>query len=271
MTHSLVASSNREVLIGADQPFCVVGEGINPSGKPKLEAAMAAGDLAPIEALALGQVNAGAAILDINAGIAQPNAADGEAALLARIVETVEAVTDVPLAIDSADAVAISAGLAACHGRPLLNSVSAEEDRLELLLPLARKHDVAVVALCHDGAGISENPEARFSLARKIAQRAQDHGVSRRDVIVDPLVLPEGVPGSIGAHIFPLIRRLGEELKVNTICGVSNISFGYRGRARRNAAFLRSAMANGLSAAIMNPQSTPEMEVVRALACARGG
>ncbi|NND49718.1 MAG: dihydropteroate synthase, partial [Rhizobiales bacterium] len=144
-----------------------------------------------------------------------------------------------------------------------LNSVCGQEDRLEFLLPLARKHDVAVVALCHDGAGISENPGTRFAIAQMIVERAQDHGISTRDVIVDPLVLPQGAPGSAAAQLFPLVRRLAEELKVNTICGASNISFGHPDRAQRNAAFLRSAIKSGLTSAIMNPLSGAEMDVVR--------
>ena len=263
MTHSLVASPNREVLIGAGLPFCVIGECINPSGKPQLAAAMASGDLAPIQALALDQVEAGAAILDVNAGLSRAGAQGSEAALLARIIKAVEDITDAPIAIDSADPAALAAGLEACRGRPLLNSVSGQEDRLELLLPLARKHDVAVVALCHDGTGISENPDTRFAIARMIVERAQDHGISTRDVIVDPLVLPQGAPGSAAAQLFPLVRRLAEELKVNTICGASNISFGHPDRAQRNAAFLRSAIENGLTSAIMNPLSGAEMDVVR--------
>ena len=270
MTHTLAASARNEVLIGEDQPFCVIGERINPSGKPQLATAMTAGDFAVVQAQALRQVEAGAAILDVNAGVPSKAGIDDEAALMASIVGAVQAVADVPLSIDSAHPATLAAGLEACSGRPLLNSVSGEEERLELLLPLARKHGVALVALCHDGTGISEDMEARFAIAKKIVERAADHGIPVHDVIVDPLVVPEGVRDSAGARLFPLIRRLGEELKINTICGASNISFGHGGRARRNAAFLKRAIENGLTAAIMNPLSQPEMDGVRACATSTG-
>jgi 5-methyltetrahydrofolate--homocysteine methyltransferase len=170
----------------------------------------------------------------------------------------------VPLSIDSSVTAAIEAGLKVTKGRPLVNSVTGEEEKLEAILPLVKKYDVPVVAISNDESGISEDPDVRFEVARKIVQRAADHGIPAHDVVVDPLVMPIGAMGTAGQQVFRLVRRLREELKVNTTCGLSNISFGLPHRHGINAAFIPMVIAAGMTSAIMNPCRPQEMEAVRA-------
>ena len=264
MTRTVVASASREAVIGFDQPFCVIGERINPTGRKKLAAEMEAGDFSTVEADALAQVAAGATMLDVNAGVTSVNPNETEPPLLAKTIELVQELVDVPLCIDSSVPAALAAGLAVCKGRPLLNSVTGEEERLEEVLPLVKKYDVPVVAISNDETGISEDPDVRFDVARKIVERAQDFGIPPHDVVVDPLVMPIGAMGTAGQQVFQLVRRLRSELQVNTTCGASNISFGLPNRHGINAAFLPMAIAAGMTSAIMNPLRPQEMEAVRA-------
>ena len=258
MTETIVASATRTVRIGFERPFCVIGERINPTGRKRLAAEMAAGDFSTVEADTLAQVAAGAHMLDVNAGIPLAD----EPAILARTIQLVQSLTDLPLSIDSSIVAALEAGLAVYKGRPLVNSVTGEEDRLETVLPLVRKYDCAVVAISNDETGISEDPDVRFAVARKIVERARDHGIQPADIVVDPLVMPIGALGQAGNSAFRLIRRLREELRVNTTCGASNVSFGLPNRHGLNAAFLSMAAGAGMTSAIMNPLHAEEMTAV---------
>jgi 5-methyltetrahydrofolate--homocysteine methyltransferase len=258
VTETVVGSASRTVVIGFERPFCVIGERINPTGRKRLAAEMAAGDFSTVEADTLAQVAAGAMMLDVNAGIPLAD----EPAILARTIELVQSLTDVPLSIDSSIVAALEAGLAAYKGRPLVNSVTGEEERLEAVLPLVKRYDCAVVAISNDETGISEDPDVRFEVARKIVERAQDHGIKPADIVVDPLVMPIGALGAAGKSAFRLIRRLREELRVNTTCGASNISFGLPNRHGLNAAFLSMAAGAGMTSAIMNPLHQEEMQAV---------
>ena len=249
MTETVLASATREVVIGFDRPFVVIGERINPTGRARLAAEMAAGDYGSVRADALAQVEAGAHVLDVNAGIPMAD----EPRILAEAIQLVQSVTDAPLTIDSSIVAALEAGLEVYQGRALVNSVTGEEERLESVLPLIKKYDAAVVAISNDETGISEDPDERFAVAKKIVERAADHGIDRRDVVVDPLIMPVGAINQAAATAFRLIRRLREELKVNTTCGASNISFGLPGRTELNAAFLSMAIGAGLTSAITNP------------------
>lgn len=264
MTRTIVASANREVVIGFDQPFCVIGERINPTGRKKLAAEMVAGNFETVKSDALAQVAAGATMLDVNAGVTavDPNAT--EPGLLVQTLEIVQNLVDVPLSIDSSVSAAIEAGLKIAKGRPLVNSVTGEEEKLEAILPLIRKYDVPVVAISNDETGISEDPDVRFEVAKKIVQRAADHGIPAHDIVVDPLVMPIGAMGTAGQQVFRLLRRLREELKVNTTCGLSNISFGLPHRHGINAGFIPMVIGAGMTSAIMNPCRPQEMEMVRA-------
>jgi len=264
MTRTVVASATKEAIIGFDQPFCVIGERINPTGRKKLAAEMQAGNFETVERDALAQVAAGATMLDVNAGVTSVNPNETEPPLLATTIELVQGLVDVPLSIDSSVPEALRAGLEVCKGRPLINSVTGEDDRLEAVLPLIKKYDVPVVAISNDETGISEDPDVRFDVAKKIVERAADFAIPSHDIVVDPLVMPIGAMGTAGLQVFALVRRLRDELKVNTTCGASNISFGLPNRHGINAAFLPMAIASGMTSAIMNPCRPQEMEMVRA-------
>jgi 5-methyltetrahydrofolate--homocysteine methyltransferase len=255
MTHTVVSSAKKEVVIGFDQPFRIIGERINPTGRRKLAAEMAAGDFSTIEADAQAQVEAGAHMLDVNAGIPLAD----EPRILADTIRLVQSLVDVPLSIDSSIVAALEAGLAVYQGKPLVNSVTGEEERLEVVLPLIRKYGAAVVAISNDETGISEDPDVRFAVAKRIVERAEDYGIPRADVVVDPLIMPVGALGTAGRAAFHLIRRLREELKVNTTCGASNVSFGLPHRHALNATFLSMAIGAGMTSAILNPLHQEEV------------
>jgi 5-methyltetrahydrofolate--homocysteine methyltransferase len=249
VTDTLVSSATKEVVIGSGRPFVIVGERINPTGRAKLAEEMKAGDFSTVIADTVAQVEAGAQMLDVNAGIPLAD----EPAILAETVRLVQSLTDVPLSIDSSIVAALEAGLGAYQGRALVNSVTGEDERLEAVLPLVAKHGAAVVAITNDETGISQDPEVRYAVARKIVERAADHGIRREDIVVDPLVMPIGAIGSAGRQVFSLLRRLSDELGVNTTCGASNVSFGLPNRKGLNAAFLTMAIANGMTSAITSP------------------
>jgi 5-methyltetrahydrofolate--homocysteine methyltransferase len=221
---------------------------------------MAAGNFETVVADALAQVEAGAQMLDVNAGIPLAD----EPAILAQTVELVQSLTDVPLSIDSSIVEALEAGLAVYRGKALVNSVTGEDEQMERVLPLVARHGAAVVAITNDETGISEDPDVRFEVARKIVSRAEDHGIAREDVVVDPLVMPIGALGSAGRQVFSLLRRLRDELRVNTTCGASNVSFGLPNRTGLNAAFLPMAIASGLTSAITSPLHAEMLQAIKA-------
>ena len=255
MTKTLISSHKQEITIGFDSPFCVIGERINPTGRKLLAAEMAADDYSRVLSDALAQVEAGATMLDVNAGIPMAD----EPAILAKAIQLVQEVVDVPLAIDSSIVAALEAGLSVYKGKPLVNSVTGEEERLEVVLPLVKKYGAAVVAISNDETGISEDPNVRYDVAKKIVERAADYGIPREDVVVDPLIMPVGAINMAGRSALDLIIRLRNELQVNTTCGASNISFGLPNRHGMNAAFLSMAAGAGMTSAIMNPLHAEEM------------
>jgi 5-methyltetrahydrofolate--homocysteine methyltransferase len=257
MTDTVVSSATREVIIGFERPFVMIGERINPTGRKILAAEMAAGDFSRVESDARAQIAAGAQMLDVNAGIPLAD----EPAILAKAVQLVQSITDVPLSIDSSIVAALEAGLAVYKGKPLVNSVTGEEERLESVLPLVKKYGAAVVAISNDETGISEDPDVRFEVAKKIVQRAADHGIPACDVVVDPLVMPIGAINKAGVQVMHLLKRLKYELKVNTTCGASNVSFGLPAREAVSATFLTMAIGAGMTSAIMNPL---HLEIVKA-------
>ena len=261
MTDTIISSATREVVIGFDRPFVIIGERINPTGRKLLAAEMKQGDFSRVEADALAQVAAGAQMLDVNAGIPLAD----EPAILAETVRLVQSLVDVPLSIDSSIVEALESGLAVYEGKALVNSVTGEDEQMERVLPLVARHGAAVVAITNDETGISEDPDVRFEVARKIVNRAADHGIAKADIVVDPLVMPVGAMGSAGRQVMALVRRLREELGVNTTCGASNVSFGLPNRHGINAAFLTMAIASGLTSAITNPL---ENEIIAAVMAA---
>jgi 5-methyltetrahydrofolate--homocysteine methyltransferase len=258
MTETLVSSASREVIIGFNRPFVIIGERINPTGRKILSEEMMQGDYSRVEADAIAQVAAGAQMLDVNAGIPLAD----EPAMLAEAIKRVQAVTDVPLSIDSSIVAALESGLSVYQGKALVNSVTGEEERLEVVLPLVAKHGAAVVAISNDESGISDDPDVRFEVAKKIVERAADYGISHKEVVVDPLVMPIGAVNSAATQVMHLVRRLRDELKVNTTCGASNVSFGLPNRNGINSAFLTMAIAAGLSSAITSPLHAEVMQAV---------
>ena len=259
MTKTIISSASKEVIIGFNQPFVVIGERINPTGRKILAAEMKAGDYSRVQADAIAQVEAGAQILDVNAGIPLAD----EPAILAESIRLIQSVTDTPLCIDSSVVEALEAGLDAYDGKPLLNSVTGEDERLERVLPLVKKYGCAVVAISNDDSGISEDINVRFDVAKKIVERAMDYGIPASDVVVDPLVMPIGAINSAGRQVMALVKRLREELKVNTTCGASNLSFGLPNRNGLNSAFISMAIASGMTSAITNPLHGDLMQAVR--------
>jgi len=246
---TILRSLAREVRIGPEHPFVIIGERINPTGRSKLAAEMAAGNFERVRADAMAQAQAGAQVLDVNAGIPMAD----EPAIMAEAVRLVQSVTDLPISIDSSVIQALESGLGAVQGKALINSVTGEEERLEAVLPLAKRFGAAVIGISNDESGISPDPDVRFAVAKKIVERAEKIGIPREDVLIDPLVLPVGAVGNAGPAVFRLLRRVRDELGVNTVCGASNVSFGLPDRVTLNGAFLTMAIANGLTSAITNP------------------
>ena len=249
MTDTVISSASKEVVIGFERPFVMIGERINPTGRKLLAEEMKNDDFSRVEADAIAQVSAGAQMLDVNAGIPLAD----EPALLAKAVRLVQSVTDVPLSIDSSIIEALEAGIDAYQGKPLINSVTGGQEVLERVLPLVAKSGAAVVAISNDETGISEDPDVRFDVAKKIVSAANDFGIQTADVVVDPLVMPIGAMGTAGRQVFRLVRRLRDELGVNTTCGASNVSFGLPNRHIVTGTFLSMAIGAGMTSAIMNP------------------
>ncbi len=249
MTETVVSSATRELVIGFDRPFVLIGERINPTGRKIMAEEMKVGDYSRVQSDALAQVAAGAHMLDVNAGIPLAD----EPRILAEAIQLVQSLTDVPLSIDSSIIDALEAGLAVYQGKALVNSVTGEDESLDRVLPLVKKHGAAVVAISNDETGISEDIDVRYNVARKIVERAADYGIPACDVVVDPLVMPSGAINNAGREVLRLIHRLRTELKVNTTCGASNVSFGLPNRNGFNGAFISMAIQAGMTSAITNP------------------
>jgi len=238
----------------------IIGERINPTGRKMLAAEMAAGDFSRVIADAKAQVEAGAHVLDINSGVPLAD----EAEIMAEAVRLVQATVDVPLCIDSSVVSALAAGLKAAAGKPLVNSVTGEEERLEAVLPLVAQRGAAVIAISNDETGISYDPRERFKVAKKIVERAESYGIPRADVLIDPLAMPVGAIQGAGKHLFDIVRMVQEELGCNTICGASNISFGLPNRKALNATFVAMSIAAGMPCTITNPLEPEIMAAIRA-------
>ena len=260
MTTTTLSSLTKEVTIGFGHPFVMIGERINPTGRKILAEEMKVGDYSRVVADAIAQVAAGAQMLDINAGIPLAD----ESAILAEAIRQVQAVVDVPISIDSSIIEALASGLEAYQGRALVNSVTGETENLERVLPLVKKYGAAVVAISNDETGISEDPNERFKVAKKIVEHAADYGIKPEDVVVDPLVMPIGAISQAGNQVFELVRKLRSELKVNTTCGASNVSFGLPQRNGINNAFLPMLIAAGMTSAIVNPLHPELVQAIRA-------
>jgi 5-methyltetrahydrofolate--homocysteine methyltransferase len=246
--HTTLQSRSRTVVIGHDQPFCVIGERINPTGRKKFAEELRGGDLSTVAKDAVGQVDAGADMLDVNAGIPLVD----ESELLRSMLGAVAAAVDVPICIDSSVIEALEAGLSVYEGKALVNSVTGEDERLEEILPLVARHGAAVIGLANDETGIPETPQQRLDIARKIVSAAGDHGIPPEDVVIDPLAMTVGAATDAVTVTLETISLIRDELGVNMCLGASNVSFGLPRRHALNAAFLPMAMAAGLTSAIMS-------------------
>src|SRR5437773_1432709 len=254
---TVLESPSRRVVIGGEQPFCVIGERINPTGRKAFQAQLQAGDLSQLETDVAEQ---GAAdVLDVNVG--DPLADEVE--LMRQAVPLVQGLTDVPLCIDSSVIEALEAGLSVYEGKALVNSVTGEDERLEAILPIVARHGAAVIGLAN-AEDIPMEPERRLQVARKIVSAAGDHGIPPEDIVIDPLAMPVGAEPRAVTLFVETVRLIREELGVNMTCGASNTSFGLPGRERLGAAFLAIAASHGLTSAIMDARSPEIVEAVRA-------
>jgi 5-methyltetrahydrofolate--homocysteine methyltransferase len=245
---TVLESRSSTVTIGPTQPFCIIGERINPTGRKVFAEELRGGDLSTVTADAVAQTEAGADMLDVNAGIPLVDEAD----LLQNMLRVVQNATDLPICIDSSVIEALEAGLAVYEGKALVNSVTGEDDRLEEILPLVAKHGAAVIALANDETGIPETPQQRLEIATKIVKVAGDYGIKPEDIVIDPLAMTVGAATDAVTITLETIRLIREHLGVNMSLGASNVSFGLPDRHALNAAFLPMAMEAGLTSAIMS-------------------
>ena len=259
MPRTIISSNTKEIIIDPDQPFVIIGERINPTNRKLLAEEMKAGNLERVEKDAMSQINAGAQILDVNAGVPLAD----EPKILADSIKLIQSISDVPLCIDSSIVEALKCGLEAYQGKALLNSVTGEEERLETVLPLVKQFGCAVIGISNDDSGISEDINVRFEVAKKIVERAMDYGIPKEDILIDPLVMPIGAINDAGKQVIELIKKLQNELQVNTTCGASNLSFGLPNRHGLNTAFIAMAIANGMPCAITNPLEKEIMQSIR--------
>jgi 5-methyltetrahydrofolate--homocysteine methyltransferase len=256
---TVIRSRSRTVVIGSEQPFCVIGERINPTGRKAFQAQLQAGDLSQLETDVAEQVAGGADVLDVNVG--DPLA--DEVALMREAIRSAQELTDLPLCIDSSVIEALEAGLEAYDGKALVNSVTGEDGRLEAILPIVARHGAAVIGLANDDE-IPMDPERRLEVARKVVSAAGDHGIPPEDVVIDPLAMPVGAePRAVNLFV-ETVRLIRDELGVNMTCGASNTSFGLPGRHTLGAAFLAIAQSHGLTSAIMDARRPETVEAVRA-------
>ena len=250
---TVLVGTGKKVIISDDRPTVIIGERINPTGKKKLSAALAAGDLGVVHQEALSQTDVGADVLDVNVGAAGVDEVD----LLPRAVKLVMETVDVPLCIDTANPTAMAAALKvyqdlAPEGKPLINSVNGEESHLENVLPLVAEYGAAVIGLCMDDDGIPEEPERRLAAANKIVERAASLGIPREDIVIDCLALTMGADSEAGWKTLETIRLIKAELGVNITLGASNISFGLPAREVINGAFIAMAIYAGLNCPIVD-------------------
>jgi len=256
----LRSHAGHDVVIGDAQPFVIIGERINPTGRQKLAEQLKVGNYDTVRADALTQVAAGARVLDLNAGIPGFD----EVAMLSKMVTIVNETVDAPICIDSSTPEALEAAVPLAGGKVLINSVTAEQHSMDRLLPLVAEHGTAVIGMANDETGISMDPDARFAAAAKIVENAERHGIARADVIIDPLAMPIGAAPDAGTAMVRTMTRIREELGVNLSCGASNISFGMPARHEIDAAFLTLMIANGMNTAITNPLHRPVKKAILA-------
>lgn len=258
--HTVLSSPGRTVTIGHDQPFCIIGERINPTGRKKFQLQLREGDLSAIEKDVADQIAGGADVLDVNMGVPLTD----EPALLSKAITLIQSITDVPICIDSSIIEALQAGLETYQGKALVNSVTGEDDRMELVLPLIKKHGAAIIALPNDETGIPATAAERMVITEKIVRAVEKHGIPLEDLVIDPLAMTVGADPEAVKITLETIYLIREKWGLNMTLGASNISFGLPYRHALNAAFLPAAMSHGLTSAVMDSRTPLIVESVRA-------
>jgi 5-methyltetrahydrofolate--homocysteine methyltransferase len=258
---TVLRSASKEVVIGHGRRFCLIGERINPTGRRIFQEQLRAGDLSAIERDVRAQVEGGADVLDINMGVPLTD----EAELLAKAIQLVQSVSDLPICIDSSVVEALEAGLSVYQGRALVNSITAEDDRMAAILPLVKKYDAAIIALPNDHDEIPMESEKRLDLVAKIVRVAtEEYGIAKADIIIDPLAMPIGADTGNSLVTMETMRRIRDEHGLNMTCGASNVSFGMPDRHTLGAAWLPMAMTAGLTSAIMDTRTPQIVDAVKA-------
>ena len=258
---TVLRSATKQVVIGHERRFCLIGERINPTGRRIFQEQLRAGDMSAIERDVKAQVEGGADVLDINMGVPLTD----EPELLAGAIRLVQGITDLPICIDSSVVEALEAGLSVYQGRALVNSVTAEDERMELILPLVKKYDAAIIALPNDAEEIPMEADRRLELVQHVVDVATgEYGIAKADIVIDPLAMPIGADTNNALTAFETLRRIRDEHGLNTTCGASNVSFGMPDRHTLGAAFLPMAMANGLTSAIMDARTPQIVDAVKA-------
>ena len=258
--HTVVQSASKTVTIGHDQPFVIIGERINPTGRKKFQELLRAGDLSTIAVDVESQIKGGADMLDVNRGVPLTD----EPALLSKAIKMIQGMTDMPICIDSSVIEALQAGLEAYEGKALVNSMTGEDDRMELILPLIKKHNAAIIALPNDEIGIPATAAERIVITEKIIRTVEKHGISLDNLVIDPLAMTVGADPDAVKITLETIHLIREKFGLNMTLGASNISFGLPNRHALNAAFLPAAMSHGLTCAVMDARTPAINEAVRA-------
>jgi 5-methyltetrahydrofolate--homocysteine methyltransferase len=258
--HTVVQSASKTVTIGHDQPFVIIGERINPTGRKKFQELLRAGDLSTIAIDVESQIKGGADMLDVNMGVPLTD----EPALLSKAIKMIQGMTDMPICIDSSVIEALQAGLEAYEGKALVNSMTGEDDRMELILPLIKKHNAAIIALPNDEIGIPATAAERIVITEKIIRTVEKHGISLDNLVIDPLAMTVGADPDAVKITLETIHLIREKFGLNMTLGASNISFGLPNRHALNAAFLPAAMSHGLTCAVMDARTPAINEAVRA-------
>jgi len=258
--HTVLTSPGQTVTIGHDQPFCIIGERINPTGRKKFQLQLREGDLSAIEKDVHDQIAGGANVLDVNMGVPLTD----EPALLAKAITLIQSITDTPICIDSSIIEALQAGLESYQGKALVNSVTGEDERMDLVLPLIKKHGAAIIALPNDETGIPATAAERMIITEKIVRAVEKHGIPLEDLVIDPLAMTVGADPEAVKITLETIYLIREKWGLNMTLGASNISFGLPYRHALNAAFLPAAMSHGLTSAVMDSRTPLIVESVRA-------
>jgi 5-methyltetrahydrofolate--homocysteine methyltransferase len=258
--HSILRSATKEVIIGHDVPFVIIGERINPTGRKKFQEQLRAGDLSQIEIDVQQQVEGGADVLDVNMGVPLTDEPD----LLSRAIKLVQTKTDLPICIDSSVIEALEAGLKAYEGKALVNSMTGEDDRMELILPLVKEHKAVIMALSNDETGIPATAQERLVITEKIVRTVEKYGIPLEDLVIDPLAMTVGADTEAVKITLETIHLIKEKFGLNMSMGASNVSFGLPNRHAVNASFLPMAMAAGLTSAIMDARTKEIVTSVRA-------